>query len=56
MFSNKNIKSFIKDGFRKVNKEKDVFDSEYKNVSNRISAGKKIMEEKSKNRKLIQNK
>ncbi|MDR9852868.1 hypothetical protein RJP21_04525 [Paenibacillus sp. VCA1] len=56
MFSNKNIRSFVKDGFSKTRREKDVFDSEFKNVSDRISAGKKMMEEKSKNRKLIQNK
>lgn len=56
MFTHKGIIDFITEGFRKTNQKQKDFDSELEQTSKRIEAGRKHMEERSKNRKLIRNK
>ncbi|QHZ50939.1 hypothetical protein [Paenibacillus larvae] len=52
----KELKRFIRDGISKTFKQEKAFDEEFSEVSDRIAAGRKQMEEASKNRRLIQNK
>ncbi|QOT12944.1 hypothetical protein JNUCC32_13355 [Paenibacillus sp. JNUCC32] len=51
----KHIKTFIDQGIIRTNKEKELFDKEFKMVSDRIALEKENMRKKSKERSLIRN-
>lgn len=56
MFTKKRIDSLINKGIKQTIHEKDTFDNEFNNVSDRIAATKSEMKKKSMNRTLIRNK